>query len=151
LRRVTTLDVFRCAERIEAIAAAIYAALAQQFADDAPVRALFARLEQEELQHAARVRLLASRYRADRKLLERFTGVTELQEGLRLSEEALSEVLAGAWGRDVVEVKARLVELESRLGKAHAQAVAREGHPALREFFEQLALQDEAHLELLRP
>jgi rubrerythrin len=151
VRRVTTLDVFRCAERIEAIAAAIYAALAQQFADDAPTRALFARLEHEEHQHAARIRLLARRYRADRTLLERFSAVTELQECLRVSEQALAEVLAGAWGRELVEVKTRLLELEARIGQAHAQAISHEGHPALRAFFEQLALQDEAHLELLRP
>jgi hypothetical protein len=147
---VPTLDVFRRAERIEVVSAAIYAALAKQFAGDAAARALFARLEQEELQHAARVRLLASRYRSDRTLLERFEGAEALGACLRDAEQALSEVLQGAWGDDLVAVKARAAELETRLGQAHAHAVAREGHPALREFFEQLALQDDAHLDLLR-
>lgn len=145
-----TLDVFRCAERIEVVAAEIYAALAARFAADPEARALFARLEQEELQHAARVRLLASRYRSDRTLIAGFDGAAALDGCLREAEQALRDARDGAWGGDLRAVKRRVAELEERLGTAHAHVVARDGHPGLRAFFEQLALQDDGHLDLLR-
>jgi hypothetical protein len=148
---VTTFDVFRVAESIESIAAAIYAACARQFAGDEQGRALFARLEAEELQHASRIRLLATQYRTDRRLLERVAGAAELQGCLRVAEDALSEVQGGAWGADLAAVKLRLADLETRLSRAHAQTIALDGHPALRDFFRQLALQDEAHARLLEP
>jgi hypothetical protein len=146
---VTTFEVFKKAERIENIAAAIYAFLAKQFADDPDVRALFARLEAEEVQHASRVRLLASRYRGDSKLLPNVPGNPELDACLADAEAALVEVQAGRWGRDLASIKARLVALEERMANAHAQVIARDGHPALRDFFRQLALQDDAHAALL--
>lgn len=148
---MTSFDAFKVAERIEAVAAAIYAAVARQFASDERARALFVRLEAEELQHASRIRLLASQYRSDRRLLERFTGGAELAACLRLAEGALAEVLGGAWGSDLAAVKARLADLEAKISSAHAQALAQDGHPALRDFFRQLALQDEAHVQLLEP
>lgn len=150
-RAVTTFDVFRSAERIELVAAAIYAAIAKQLAADEKLRALFVRLEAEELQHASRVRLLASRYRSDRRLLARVGDGAPLEACLRLAEEALADVSAGAWGQDVAALKLRLAALETELSRAHAQAIAEDGDPALRDFFRQLALQDEAHVALLRP
>jgi hypothetical protein len=148
---VTTFDVFKCAERIEAVAAAIYASFARQFAGDEQIRGLFVRLEAEEIQHAARVRLLASRYRSDTKLLDRVSGAAELEACLHAAETALAEVSQGAWGQDLAAIKLRLALLETQLSKAHAQAIAADGHPALRDFFRQLALQDEAHVALLKP
>jgi rubrerythrin len=149
LRAVTTWDVFRRAERIEALAAAIYGSLAKQFAGDPDARALFARLEQEELQHAARVRLLASRYRGDKKILENVAGAAEIEACVAVVEKALAEVAAGEWGTDLVEIRRRLVALEGELHEAHAQCMSTGGHPALRDFFRQLALQDDGHAALL--
>lgn len=146
---MTNFDVFRCAERIEVVAAAIYATLAKEFAADEKLRPLAVRLEAEELQHASRIRLLASQYRSDRRLLPRIAMV-ELEDCLRLAEAALAEVGAGAWGRDVAEIKGRLALLETQLSRAHAQTIAEDGDPALRDFFRQLALQDDAHVALLR-
>jgi hypothetical protein len=148
---VTTFDVFRCAERIETVAAELYAVFAKQFAKDEELRGLFKRLEQEELQHASRIRLLSSRYRGDTKLLDRLQGAQELEACLRDAEDALAEVAGGAWGVDLPAIKVRLAALETRLARAHAQAIAQDGHPALRDFFRQLALQDEAHVALLKP
>lgn len=148
---MTTFDVFRCAEQIELIAAEIYAVFARQFAQDGEVRGLFKRLEAEEVQHAARVRLLASRYRGDSKILERVSGATALEGCRRRAEEALAAATGGAWGADLAAIKARLAALEADLARAHAQVIAADGHPALRDFFNQLALQDEAHLRLLEP
>lgn len=146
---MTTFDVFKTAERIETIAASIYAAVAKRFAADEKARALFGRLEQEEVQHAARVRLLASRYRGDKKILAKIPGVAELESCLALAEAALAEVLAGTWGGDLAATKLRLVQLEGVLSKAHAQTIAKDGDPSLRDFFRQLALQDDAHAALL--
>lgn len=146
---MTTFDVFKKAERIETTAASIYAAIAKRFAEDEPVRTLFARLEQEEIQHASRVRLLASRYRGDKRILSRVPGVAELEVCLAQAEAALAEVLAGGWGRDLAPIKARLAQLEGQLSRAHAQVIAEDGDPSLRDFFRQLALQDDAHAALL--
>lgn len=146
---MTTFDVFKKAERIETIAAAIYAAVAKVFAADDGARSLFTRLEQEEIQHASRVRLLASRYRGDKRILVKVPGVAELESCLVRAEAALAEVLAGSWDGDLAAVKVRLVELEAMLARAHAQTIAKDGDPSLRDFFRQLALQDDAHAALL--
>lgn len=146
---MTTFDVFRTAERIEAVAAAIYAEVAKRFAADEKARALFARLEQEELQHASRVRLLASRYRGDTRILPKVPGVADLESCLSHAEAALADVRAGAWDGDVAETRRRLVQLEGLLSRAHAQTIAKDGDPSLRDFFRQLALQDDAHAALL--
>jgi hypothetical protein len=148
---VTTWDVFRRAERIELAAAEIYGQLAKQFAADAAARTLFARLQQEELQHASRVCLLAARYRGDTKILEKISGAAELEACQGVVEAALADVAAGRWGDDLAGIKRRLVVLEGELRHAHAQAMSEDGHPALRDFFRQLALQDDAHASLLGP
>ena len=146
---MTTFDVFKRAERVETISAAIYAALARQFAGDETTRALFARLEQEELRHANRVRLLAARYQHDKRLLENVSGVPEIEACLVVAESALAEVSAGQWGSDLASVKARLAVLEEQLARCHAQAIAQDGNAAVRDLFRQLALQDGAHAALL--
>ncbi len=145
----STFDFFRRAERIEALAAAIYAALAVQFAADAATRDLFVRLEREELQHASRIRLLASSYRGDSRLIDRVSGAADLEACCGEAEAALREVQAGTWGTDLAGVKARLAALEVRLSKAHAHVLAQDGNASLRDFFRQLALQDDAHARLL--
>jgi rubrerythrin len=147
---VSTFELLKRAERIEAIAAAIYAACARQFASDEKVHALFVRLEAEEIQHAARVRLLAARYRSDSRLLARVSGAAELDACLAAAEGALAEVEAGKWAGDLPGVKARLAVLEERLSRAHAHGLAEDGDPGMRDFFLQLALQDEAHAQLLK-
>jgi rubrerythrin len=147
---VSTFEVLKRAERIEAIAASIYGFFAKQFADDPKVRALFARLEAEELQHASRVRLLASSYRSDSKVLGTLTVGPELEACVAQAEAALAEVQAGRWGKDLPAIADRLSLLEHDLAKAHAQILAQDANPALRDFFRQLAQQDEAHVALLR-
>ncbi len=145
----TNFDLFWRAERIETVAAQIYAALAKRFREDEEAQALFTRLEAEELQHANRVRLLASAYRADPKLLEKVNGAAELEGCVREAEDALEEVQSGGWGPGLDDVKQRLALLEVRLAKAHANLLTLNGNGALREFFEQLARMDDAHVQLL--
>ena len=58
---------------------------------------------------------------------------------------------AGTFARTLQAALAKAAELEKSLSRAHAELIAREGNPALREFFRQLAEQDTAHQELLGP
>jgi hypothetical protein len=146
----STFDVFRRAERIEAICAAIYGLLALRFRDDAEAWALFSRLEEEELQHASRVKLLASAYRHDSKLRTPVNGADELQACLAAAEQALAEVQGGGWGPGLADVLGRAARLEEQLLSAHAHLLALNGDHALRDFFEQLSLMDEGHVTLLR-
>jgi hypothetical protein len=146
----TTFDLFQCAERIETLAAAVYGALAGQFRGDREAQALFRALEAEELQHASRVRLLAASYRNDSKVVDRVNGAEELDGCLAAAERALAEVRGGGWGPGLADVLSRVSRLEVRLASAHANLLARNGNGALREFLEQLARMDAAHLHLLR-
>jgi hypothetical protein len=147
---VTTFDLFLSAEQIELAAAELYRTLASQFADDAAAQDLFARLEGEEIQHATRVRLLASHYRVDPKLIGNVAGVALLRQCEFQAQAALAEVRAGAWGRDLRSILMRLAMLEGALSQAHAEALAQEANPSLREFFRRLSEQDAAHHDLLR-
>ena len=58
---------------------------------------------------------------------------------------------AGTFARTLEAALAKAAALEKSLSRAHAEVIAREGNPALREFFRKLAEQDEAHQELLGP
>jgi rubrerythrin len=146
----TTYEIFEKAERIERVCAAGYALLAERFREDPGARALFLRLEQEELQHAARIRLLAARYRHDPRLLDGAPAdPRELDLMLEDAEAAASSIQAGTFAGTVDEAVVNLVALEERMARAHAELIAQGGHPAQREFFLQLAEQDQGHRDML--
>ncbi|HZY04871.1 MAG TPA: ferritin family protein [Anaeromyxobacteraceae bacterium] len=147
----STFQLFEKAEQLELLCADIYRALARQFQAQPEAHDLFQRLEAEERQHAVRVRLLAARYQHDSKLLEAAAVAAQhLDELLEEARSVLSRVDSGAWGASLEVVKGELAELEERFSAAHAHVIASAANPALRAFFEQLARQDRAHLELLR-
>ena len=147
----TTQDAFRKAEAAELLAAEIYRALANLFAWDLEGAALFRRLEQEEQQHAARVRLLAARLRQDRRLLQDVDVDTGVLDALVAESRALlADIVEGRWTFGIERTKQAAAEFEDRLAHAHAEMIARGAHPVVREFFETLAQQDAAHLELIR-
>lgn len=147
---VTTYELFERAERVELLSAAIYGAVAERFREDLEARALFLRLQEEELQHARRVRLLAARYRHDGRLLPRAPADRPSLDQLVADGEAVLEsVRAGRLGQDLAAVKRSLAALEGRFQDAHAELIASAGHPELRRFFEQLARGDAAHARLL--
>jgi rubrerythrin len=147
----STFQLFEKAEQLELVCASIYRALAEQFRADPGARDLFQRLEAEERQHAVRVRLLAARYQHDSKLLEAAAvAAHHLEELLAEAQAVLSQVAAGAWGASLEVVKGELADLEDRFSAAHAHVIALSANPTLRTFFEQLARQDRAHVELLR-
>ncbi len=141
-------QLFHRAERVERLSAGIYAALAARFRHDREAQALFVRLEAEEEQHASRVRLLAAHYRNDPKL-QVSADLGSLDACVAECERALAEIETGAWGTDLAEVKARASALEVRLAGAHAELLALNASPPLREFLAQLAALDAAHAELL--
>lgn len=147
----STFQLFEKAEQLEKLCAGIYRELAGQFRADPVASDLFQRLAAEEEQHAQRVRLLTVRYQHDSRLLD---GVAVAAEHLdRLVGEAraaLERAAAGAFGQNLAVVKAELCEMEERFSAAHAHVIAATADPGLRGFFEQLARQDAAHLELLR-
>lgn len=147
-----TYELLLLAERIELLSARLYGLLAERFRGDEVASALFLKLECEELQHGSRIRLLAARYRHDGRLLDRLGVDPGVLQGLvREAEELVAQVADGAWGDDLAEVKRNLVEVELHFCHAHAQFLSEDGHPVLREFFTQLAEQDEAHAKLLAP
>ncbi len=144
----STYEFLEMAQEIEAAAERLYRVLAGRFGGEA--KALFLRLAEEEVQHAARIRLLAARYRHDKVLAGALTADWPLLE-LLLAEalEAVGNAEAGAWDGAPEAALAGAVELEKRFCEVHAQVLARDGHPELKAFFEQLAAQDRAHHELL--
>jgi rubrerythrin len=144
-------QVFEKAEQLEMACAELYRALAEQFRADADAHGLFRLLEQEEIQHARRVRLLAARYSHDSKLFENVeVAVHELEALLVEARQALRDVKGGAWGDDLDVVKGELADLEFRFAAAHAHVIAKSADPGVKSFFEQLAAQDAGHAELLR-
>ena len=147
---MTTFDLFQVAERIELTAAELYAMLGTRFARDESARRLFVRLSAEEHQHATRVRMLASRYRTEPKLVGNVAGARVLADCEFRIQAALAEVRVGAWGDDLAAVLERLTALEGAISHAHAEALAREANPSFRDFLRQLSAQDVSHQELLR-
>lgn len=146
----STYELLQKAERVELLAEEIYKALAGRFGGEA--KALFQRLAAEEAQHAARIRLLAARYRQDRLLVASLVADTALMDRLlQEAEEALGEVRGGAWDGAPEAALHSAGELERHFCQVHAQILSQGGHPELRAFFEQLAMQDSAHLTLLEP
>ena len=144
----STYELLEKAERIELTAEQLYQALAGRFAGEA--RALFQRLAIEEAQHAARIRLLAVRYRHDKRLVASALGDLALLERLHgEAQQVLGEVLEGRWDGDPAAALRGAVALERRFCVVHAQVLAQDGHPELKGFFEQLSAQDEAHRALL--
>jgi hypothetical protein len=145
---MTNYDYFTRAEQIELICADIYARLATDFEDTPEVSATFRKLAQEEQQHAARIRLMQNQYRASPGLFTRMERLeAELSALEREAARLRDEVMRGAWGNDIATVHQRLVEMEDRL-HLHAETMARSADPRVRDFFEALARQDEAHRQL---
>jgi rubrerythrin len=147
----TNFDILDKAEKLELLAAEIYGALVRRFGDDKAAASLFGRLREEEEQHAARVRMLAAQSRRDPKLMGKIVVDTrELDEVIREMGAVLANLRAGRWEADLVKTKRLLLDLEERCSRAHAHVLYQGAHDSLRKFFEQLALQDKAHEELLK-
>lgn len=142
------MDAFAIAEQAEHAVGDIYRILASYFAFDPDLRALFVLLEQEERAHARRVRGLAERRAARGATWQPALDVKRMQRLLRRAR-AFHHELARA---DVIEAEAALrlsMDLEDAFGAAHAEALAHERDPELRELFAVLSEHDYGHRELL--
>ena len=150
----SAFHILQAAERLEMLASGLYRLLADRFAHDPPAHELFLRLADEEVQHAARVRLLAAQYRNDRRMFDeaiRLAGTTlqDPEAAVAAASALVEEVASGAWGDDLATVKDRLVDLEESCASFHAQFLARGVHPEVARFFDELASQDREHQRLL--
>jgi hypothetical protein len=137
-------QLFQRAERVERLCSLVYLTLAERFRHDAEACALFTRLAAEEEQHANRVRLVAAHYRNDPKL-PICADLGGLEACAAECEQAVAEIQAGSWGTDLDEVRRRVFDIEIHMAQAHADLLARNASPELREFLAQLAQQDDAH------
>jgi rubrerythrin len=137
--------------RVEQLAARIYRILAERFADDAKASAMFGRLAEEERQHELRIEMLAEtlvrRPELDRALvLDLDKTERALAEG-----EALAAVLESPRPRPPLARARRLAaQLEGRFARVHADQLAAQSDPELREFFRVFVAQDREHAALLR-
>lgn len=146
---MTPATFFHRTEQVERTAAAIYEALAQAFAAEPRVAARLRELADEELQHAARIRLFRAQHGASLPPFGRPRLEEELADMERYAAGLLDEARRGALGDDIAAVHPRLAEMEERLA-LHAEAMARGSEGTVRGFFEALARQDRAHQRLFR-
>jgi rubrerythrin len=148
----TTFETLQLAERFETLAAELYGQLSARFAANPDAKALLRRLSDEEIQHAARIRLLAAQYRNDPRLFGGAAGLRDVADPMKLVLEldaAVREVAAGGWGDELAPILERLASCEDRASAFHAELLARGGDPSIVRFFEELARQDREHLRLL--
>jgi rubrerythrin len=143
---------FEKAVQLEMLAADIYRTLGAQFQADPEARDLFRQLAEEEVQHAQRVKLLATRYQHDSRLFEDAAPAMASFDALLDEGRAiLEQIERGSWSASLEVVKGELADLEERFSVAHAHVIAKAADPALRSFFERMVAQDVAHRRLLRP
>jgi rubrerythrin len=146
---LTTYDLLTRAEKIERVSGEIYAGLAETFAEEPSLSTTLKQLAQEEIQHAARIRLLRTQYQSTPGLcaqLER--AKEELGEIEAFVFGLRDELTSGRLGRDLALVRPRLIEMEERLC-LHAERMARGADAGIRRFYEALAKQDQVHRRLL--
>jgi rubrerythrin len=146
----TAYDIFARAERVELAAAALYRRVAGMLPWSGADRELLLRLEEEEFQHAARIRLLAAQYRNDPRLFQISSAVLErFDEVDAAGRELLREIEDGRWTQDLQGLKARIAEMEERCGATHAEALADSADERIGRFFRLLAKQDREHRAML--
>lgn len=145
--------LFKAAERLELLASELYLALAARFAGDRDAVTLFRRLADEEVQHAARIRLLFAQYRNDPRLFQGASGLgpgaPDVEALVRETAVAVAAVRDGDWVATLDEAVARVAALEERCASVHAELLASGADRAALGFFEELARQDRQHQQLL--
>jgi rubrerythrin len=140
----------REATRVESQAEELYSEMANAFFDTPFLRETFLRLASEERQHAMRLGLL------DRQqVLLPWTSATtehkraELREMSRVLAASRQQIVLPSARRDPYAMLRTLAELEGRFTSSHAEEVAADADPRLRETFAAMARQDAEHARLL--
>ena len=148
---MSNYEKFSKAERLEILCAEIYQLLARQHRADPAANALFLRLEAEELQHARRIQKLRSIWTDDADV----RGAIELDLAEIDQLLADAEILKGLFSApdsaiSFDDASRFMAELEEKFAIAHADSMAAQADPEIREMFEILSEQDHAHAALLR-
>ena len=147
----TASQCLRFAERVETLAQELYSTLAEAFAAEPALAALFRRLAAEEGQHALRIRLLdrhGGRSPWPQEVAVR--SCADLEAMAREMDAMRLEFASLGPEPDAGRVLGRLVSMEDRFHAVHAQELARCAAPEVERLFASLASQDAAHHELLR-
>jgi hypothetical protein len=143
-------EIFARAEHVELTSAALYRRVADALPWPAQDRDLLLRLEAEEIQHAARVRLLSAHYRNDARLFRLApTCLAKLAEAEAEAATLADDIDAGRWSDDLQGLKAHMADLESRWGASHADVLAECSDGNVSRFFRELARQDHEHRAIL--
>jgi hypothetical protein len=143
-------EIFARAEQVELAGAALYRRVADALPWAAQDRDLLLRLEAEEIQHAARVRLLSAQYRNDPRLFRLApTCLAKLVEAEAAAEALAQEIDDGRWSDDLSGLKAHMADLEARWGASHADVLAECSDGNVSRFFRDLARQDHEHRAIL--
>jgi rubrerythrin len=146
----TAYDIFARAERVELAAAALYRRVAAMLPWSGADRELLLRLEEEEFQHAARIRLLAAQYRNDPRLFQISSALLQrFDEVDAAGRELLQEIEGGRWIDDLQGLKIRIAQMEEQSGASHAEALAESADERIAQFFRLLARQDHEHRAML--
>ena len=147
---VSAFEIFLRAERIERDAAALYRRLLDSFPWPESDRDVLKRLEQEEIQHAARIRLLTAQYRNDGRLFQVPRASLERLAAIDVAwQQFVAELDEGRWGEDLEALKRRIGDLEERCGASHAEVLADCADPRVADFFRELGRQDDEHRAIL--
>lgn len=143
------LGLLRKAQSLEEKSAAVYRAAAERFAAEPRWSRLFARLAEEETQHALRVQMLSSRLNQDRAALRDARLQDKEIDELLAAGDTLLRKISSPNDLSLPEVLSMLRAMEERFDAVHAHMILTSGDPGLIKFFTQLAAQDRAHAELL--
>lgn len=140
------MDVFALAEQAELTVAEIYTILCKRFEDDADLRALFGLLAEEERGHARQIRQVAAAWRADGDWepsgdLLRIAELTE-------KAEALLAILLRREEMSAQDAMTLAAQLEHDFHEIHAQVLAGEQAPELRDLFLKISQHEHGHQEL---
>ncbi|MBW2732506.1 MAG: hypothetical protein JRH20_08920 [Deltaproteobacteria bacterium] len=142
------MDAFSIAELAEEISGEIYDTLAAFFVESPALQRLFAKLAEEEREHAQRVRDLAGLWRESGKP---WTPALDVERMVFLVDRA--RVFRDSLGQaEVIEPTNAIrlaASMEQDFNAAHAEAMAKEQNPEMKALFEQLAEGDDGHSELL--
>lgn len=140
------MDVFALAEQAELTVAEIYTIFCKRFHDDADLRALFGLIAEEERGHARYIRQTAASWRADGDW-EPSGDLLRLAELSDRAEMLLATVLRqeDMSAQQAIDLAAKL---EQDFHEVHAQILAGDEAPELRDLFVRLTADDHGHTEL---
>ena len=145
------LDTFEVAEEAEELAAELCSILALHFESAPKHSKLFKQVEQEEIQHGMRIKMLRKNYVTERGEGQDISvNVTALQGLLQEGQQLKQRLKSGHRFTSFAEAATAMSVLEDRFAIAHAEMLVAASGSKLEKFFKQLADQDRGHATLLQ-